>query len=101
MKKWRQFFQSVFIRHIVGPDPLPPIDSIYQPMLGPDLLRFVASQHLQFAKENEKLVVEYSEYQAIMMEELRVDGCEVTLQVNEHGALCYMITADQTGKIAN
>ncbi len=100
MKNWRQFFQSVFIRHVVGPEPLSPIESIYQPMIGFDLIRFVLLQHFQFAKENEKFIVEYSEYQTLVMDDLRLDGYEVSLEVNGEGLLCYVIAADHSSKEA-
>jgi hypothetical protein len=100
MKQWRRFFQSVFIRHIDGPETVIPVDSIYQPMVELDVLRFVVLQHLQAAQENEQLIVAYSEYQTLMMDQLRFEGCEVTMQVNAKGELCYLIATSTSGKAA-
>ncbi|MET0466381.1 MAG: hypothetical protein ABW007_24705 [Chitinophagaceae bacterium] len=100
MTTWRRYFRSLFIRHTDGSAPLTPLGSIYQPMIDIDIFRFVILQHLQAAKEQEQLVITYNEYQALMIDELRFGGCEVILQVDANGTLCYSIGADTPGKVA-
>ncbi|MCG2616153.1 hypothetical protein LZZ85_17785 [Terrimonas sp. NA20] len=69
-------------------------------MIDIDIFRFVVAQHFGAAREQEALAIGYSEYYALMVDELRFQGYEVSMQVGADGKLCYKISADASGKVA-
>lgn len=99
MKKWRQFFQSFFIRHIVGPEPVSaPVRSEHV-TADLEMIRFSVWQSLRSARHQESLLLDYSADYAAIMDGLRMEGWAVDLRVGGDGSLAYVISADRRGMI--
>jgi hypothetical protein len=98
MKKWRRFFQSLFVRHIIAPEPVttPSISETITTDL--EKIRFSIWQTLRAAKQQGQILIAYSTDYAIIMDELRMQGWKVALQVVPDGSLGFLISAEKTGR---
>jgi hypothetical protein len=99
MKKWRQFFQSLFIKPIVGTDPATVPARRQEVTADLEMIRFSVWQTLRSVNKAGSLLLEYSTAYAPIMDELRMEGWGVTLEIGEDGELVYMISADRSGMI--
>lgn len=100
MKKWLQFFQSFFVRHIVGPAPVTSYFPAQEPTTDLEMIRFSIWQYLRAAKEDEQFLLRYAADYVTIMDELRVEGWNVELAVVPDGALAYVISKDHSGVLA-
>ena len=100
MKKWRQFFQSFFIRHIVESAPVATSASTQEPAVDLEMVRFSVWQYLRAAKAHEQFLLMYAVDYATIVDELRMEGWKVELQVVDDGTLAYVISADRSGMLA-
>lgn len=99
MKKWRKFFQSLFIRHLVGSEPIPTPARREEVTADLEMIRFSVWQTLRSSRKTESLLLEYSTDYAPIMDELRMEGWGITLQIGADGSLVYMISADRSGMV--
>ena len=92
MKKWRQIFQSLFIRHIAGPEPIAAAPA-KEPATDLEMVRFSVWQHLRLARRHQQVLLSYSAMYATIIDELRMEGYTVQLYAGSDGALAYVISA--------
>lgn len=100
MKKFRQFFKSLFIRHIAGPAPVFAPTTTREPVTDLEMIRFSVWEYLRVAKADEQFLLRYAADYAILMDELRLEGWKVDLGVTPDGALSYVISKDRSGILA-
>jgi hypothetical protein len=100
MKKWRQFFQSFFIRHIAGPAPITNNAPAQENTTDLEMIRFSVWQYLRRARKHEQFLLGYAADCAAIMDELRMEGWKVELQAAADGTLAYVISADKFGTLA-
>ncbi|RYZ46708.1 MAG: hypothetical protein EOP49_22810 [Sphingobacteriales bacterium] len=100
MKKWRQFFQSIFIRHIVGPAPVSQHTPSQETSTDLESIRFSVWQYLRGARKHEQFLLGYAAAYATIMDELRMEGWRVELQALADGTLAYLISTDKFGTLA-
>lgn len=100
MKKWRQLFQSFFTRHIAAPEPIAavPVTKEFIPDLQMD--RFTVWKSLKAAKYQNPFFLSYSTGHPDVMNELRMEGWIVELQVDAEGQLGYAISVDRTNLLS-
>jgi len=91
MKKWRQFFQSFFTRHIAAPEPV--AAPAKEPATDLEMIRFSVWQHLRSARKHQRVLLAYSVMYTTIIEELRMEGYMVQLYAGADGGLAYVITA--------
>lgn len=65
-----------------------------------ELIRFSVWQYLRSARDNEQFLLDYSSDHAAVMDELRMQGWIVNLQVGMKGDLAFMISANRPGMMA-
>lgn len=92
MKKWRQIFQSLFFRHIAGPEPVGAAPA-KEPTADLEMIRFSVWQHLRSARKHQQVLLSYSAVYATIIDELRMEGYVVQLYAGADGALAYVISA--------
>ena len=92
MKRWRRFFQSFILRHIVGPEPVAVPEAPVKPPASADMIRFSVWHHLRGAKKQQPFLLDYAATDAKVINELRLDGYSIQLHAGPDGTLAYMIS---------
>lgn len=100
MKKLRQLLQSLFSRQRTGRQPIAQARPVEEPAADLEMIRFSVWQYLRAAKPTEQLILFYSSKYDAVMDELRMEGWMVRLQVVSDGSLAYVISADPSRMFA-
>lgn len=99
MKKFRKLIQSIFIRHIIGPEPVAEASRREENGRDLEMIRFSVWQSLRSAHQYESLLLDYTVDRAAVMDELRMEGWKVQLQAAADGSLAFVISADRSGMV--
>jgi hypothetical protein len=95
MKKWRQLIQSFFTRYIVAPEPTSSTLITEKTEVDLQMTRFEVWQSLKAVKRQIPFLLNYSENHPTVMDELRMEGWRIDMQVGPDGSLGYAISVDR------
>lgn len=97
MKKWRQMFQWLFIRHIAAFEEELQPELRHQPPAHPEVVRLSLQRHFRTAQPGQHYMLEYDPRYETIVEELRQEGWQINLQVEGDGELAYCISGNRAG----
>ncbi|MCG2617017.1 hypothetical protein LZZ85_22165 [Terrimonas sp. NA20] len=95
MKKWRQLIQSFFTRYIVAPEPTTSVAIVKRPEVDLQMTRFEVWQSLKSAKRQIPFLLNYADNHPTVMDELRMEGWRIDMQIGPDGSLGYAISVDR------
>ncbi len=95
MKKWRRFFQWIFIRHLAAFEEELYPQAVHQPAPCREVLQCSLKRHFRVAKPSQQYLLAFDPGYDTILDDLRSEGWVVELRVDAGGNLSYGIVPKQ------
>jgi hypothetical protein len=96
MKKWRRIFQWIFIRHLAAFEEELYPQSVHRPAADPEVLRCSLRRHFRAAQPSQHYLLDFDSDYELIVEELRLEGWNIELRVENDGSMTYSISPERS-----